>query len=57
MKNCHVYRSPAAAKKKIQKLFTSEKNVEFTVADHESIHFFYPEDIDNETEDIQSTDE
>jgi hypothetical protein len=45
-----IYRSPAAAKKKIHKLFESQ-DIEFTVADHESIHHFYPEN--NETEDIQ----
>jgi hypothetical protein len=44
-----IYRSPAAAKKKIHKLF-EETDIEFTVADHESIHHFYPED--NETEDV-----
>ena len=53
----YVYRSPSAAKRKIQKLFSGDKNVEFTVADHESIHYFYPEELNDETEDIQSEDE
>jgi len=50
----HVYRSAAAAKRKVKKLMT-EEDIEFTVCDHQSIHHLFPENslpIEDESDDI-----
>ena len=52
-----VYRQPKAAKRKVAALF-DEQDIEFCVADHESIHHLYPEDLtdDDEPEDEGTSD-
>lgn len=51
-----VYRQPSAAKKKVQALF-NEPDIEFCVADHESIHHLFPENLDDEQEDAEDVDD
>jgi hypothetical protein len=41
----HVYSKRSAAKAKVDQLIKTP-NIEFTVADHESIHFLTPPDND-----------
>ena len=42
-----VYRKPGHAKRKVSELF-QEQDIEFSIADHESIHHFFPEHLLND---------
>lgn len=52
----YVYRKPSAATRKVQQLLNTP-DVEFSVADHESIHHLFPENLLNDREDIPDFDD
>ena len=43
----HVYSRPSAAKNKVRQLM-DEGEAEFTVCNHDTIHFMYPKDLEND---------